>query len=122
MMEVLRTALGFAGARDPAKRIHSPEALVQYQRLAVNLVRICLMRRRHGGVRARKGSQTLGYSCALTGPAFEPLRVDRWLCCWSRWRWRSRVRRGGTGAWLPRPTRRGESSRRRDRESATFRN
>ena len=49
MMEVVRTALGFAGARDPARRIADPEALAYYQRVAVGLVRHCLLRRRSGG-------------------------------------------------------------------------
>ena len=51
MMEVVRTALGFAGARDPARRIADRDALAQYQRLAVSLVRACLLMRGRGGPR-----------------------------------------------------------------------
>jgi hypothetical protein len=36
---VLRTALGFAGARDPSRRIADAAALGRYQHAAVQLVR-----------------------------------------------------------------------------------
>ena len=49
-MEVLRTALGFAGARDPARRIAHPQDLARYQEAAVILVRNCLLGRVGGGV------------------------------------------------------------------------
>ena len=50
MMEVVRTALGFAGARDPSRRIRDAAALKRYQALAVSLTRQSLLRRRSGGV------------------------------------------------------------------------
>lgn len=47
MLEVCRTALGFAGARDPRHRLgEGTAALAEYQRHAVGLVRHCLTRRR----------------------------------------------------------------------------
>jgi 5-methylthioribose kinase len=49
-MEVLRTSLGFAGARDPARRIPDEEAVARYQSVAVGLVRHCLLRRQSGGM------------------------------------------------------------------------
>lgn len=49
MMEVLRTSLGFAGARDPQRRIPNADALKRYQALAVALVCHVLKRRRSGG-------------------------------------------------------------------------
>ena len=46
MMEVVRTALGFAGARDPSRRIADTGALERYQEVAVQLVGTCLLARR----------------------------------------------------------------------------
>ena len=46
LIEVLRTSLGFAGARDPAKRIASPDALERYQLGAVQVVSTCMKGRR----------------------------------------------------------------------------
>ena len=43
---MLRTALGFAGARDPSRRIADAGALGRYQHVAVQLVRSCLLQRR----------------------------------------------------------------------------
>lgn len=51
MMEVCRTSLGFAGARDPARRIRDAAALDAYQETATRLVRHCLLRRGAGGMR-----------------------------------------------------------------------
>ncbi|KOO21084.1 methylthioribose kinase [Chrysochromulina tobinii] len=45
LMEVCRTALGFAGARDPSRRIASSAALEAYQEVAVGLVTHCLTKR-----------------------------------------------------------------------------
>lgn len=45
MMEVCRTSLGFAGARDPSRRIASSAALATYQDVATELVRHCLVHR-----------------------------------------------------------------------------
>ena len=45
MMEVLRTSLGFAGARDPGRRIADAAALGRYQDAAVRLARTCLVGR-----------------------------------------------------------------------------
>ena len=50
MMEVVRTSLGFAGARDPARRISDPRALAQYQKISISLVRHCLLRRKGSGI------------------------------------------------------------------------
>ena len=50
MMEVCRTALGFAGVRDPSRRLgKATPALDSYQATAVRLVRDCLLRCRKGG-------------------------------------------------------------------------
>jgi len=49
MMEVVRTSLGFAGARDPHRRIKDETTLNRFQSLAVGLARQCLKRRRSGG-------------------------------------------------------------------------
>uniref|UniRef100_A0A7S3BM76 Uncharacterized protein n=1 Tax=Haptolina ericina TaxID=156174 RepID=A0A7S3BM76_9EUKA len=56
LIEVLRTSLGFAGARDPAKRIlaagASPQAeadLERYQLTAVHLFATCVRKRRESG-------------------------------------------------------------------------
>lgn len=46
MMEVMRTSLGFAGARDPSRRISDAAELERYQDVAVQLVRTCLLERR----------------------------------------------------------------------------
>ena len=40
---MIRTALGFAGARDPSRRIADAAALGRYQHAAVQLVRSCLL-------------------------------------------------------------------------------
>ena len=48
-IEVLRTSLGFAGARDPAKRIASSDALERYQLGAVQVVSACMKGRRGEG-------------------------------------------------------------------------
>ena len=45
-----RTSLGFAGARDPARRISNPRALAQYQKISISLVRHCLLRRKGSGI------------------------------------------------------------------------
>ena len=52
MMEVIRTCLGCAGARDPAHRIAEPQALRRYQRAVVAFARTCLLQRAgpEGGV------------------------------------------------------------------------
>ena len=59
---MLRTALGFAGARDPSRRIDDAAALGRYQREAVRLVRSCLLQRR--GAPSR-GGVTRGVPCML---------------------------------------------------------
>lgn len=46
MCEVVRTSLGFAGARDPGRRLHSPEAVLRYQDVAVRLAQRCMNGRR----------------------------------------------------------------------------
>ena len=45
MIEVLRTSLGFAGARDAGKRIADAEALAAYQGRAVALATECMLAR-----------------------------------------------------------------------------
>ena len=88
MMEVCRTALGFAGARDPARRISDPAKLAAYQEVAVELVRHCLTRRatpetRGGGVRCLfdRLNDTEGLTRALLGynAAAAELRVSEML-------------------------------------------
>ena len=59
MLEVCRTALGFAGARDPAHRIKSSAALERYQEVAVGYVRHCL---KHRGKPEAEGG---GIACLL---------------------------------------------------------
>ena len=73
-MEVCRTSLGFAGARDPERRISSAAALDRYQAVAVNVVRNCLLCRGNaedsgGGVRALFGQlqDTEGLARRLRG-------------------------------------------------------
>ena len=48
MMEVVRTALGCAGARDPAHRIRSEPALERYQRVVLSVARESLLTRHEG--------------------------------------------------------------------------
>ena len=43
MMEVLRTSLGFAGARDPGRRIRDAAALQRYQEATIGFVRACML-------------------------------------------------------------------------------
>lgn len=50
MMEVVRTSLGFAGARNPSNRIKSREAQEYYEDMAVGLVRHCLLHRHAMGM------------------------------------------------------------------------
>jgi len=50
MMEVLRTSLGFAGARDPSRRIKDEKALERYQATALHIVYHCMMHRHGEGV------------------------------------------------------------------------
>ena len=45
MIEVLRTSLGFAGARDAGRRIADPDALRAYQARAVDLATECMLAR-----------------------------------------------------------------------------
>ena len=45
-MEVCRTSLGFAGARDPCRWVSGDAALDRYRHVAVSLVRHCLLHRR----------------------------------------------------------------------------
>ena len=52
MMEVLRTSLGFAGARDPSRRIGDAALLERYQGAAVAVGRDGILNRRAGGVPA----------------------------------------------------------------------
>ncbi|KAL1493518.1 hypothetical protein AB1Y20_017221 [Prymnesium parvum] len=53
-IEVLRTSLGFAGARDPHRRVAEPDGLERYQLAALQVVSRCLM-----GRRGAKGGMTL---------------------------------------------------------------
>ena len=52
MMEVLRTSLGFAGARDPSRRIGDAALLERYPAAAVAVGRDGILNRRAGGVPA----------------------------------------------------------------------
>ena len=63
MMEVLRTSLGFAGARDPSRRISDAAELERYQDVAVQLVRTCLLGRR--GPPTRDGDAMRGVPLLL---------------------------------------------------------
>ena len=56
---MIRTALGFAGARDPSRRIADAAALGRYQHAAVQLVRSCLLQRR-GAPNASGGGLSAG--------------------------------------------------------------
>ena len=58
----MRNALGFAGARDPSRRISDPAALGRYQDVVVRLVRTCLLQRR--GAPSRGGAAR-GVPCLL---------------------------------------------------------
>ena len=58
MMEVIRTALGCAGARDPAHRIRDGAALDRYQRVVVGLARRCLLGRHAAGMRVLRDELT----------------------------------------------------------------
>ncbi|EOD20932.1 hypothetical protein EMIHUDRAFT_232668 [Emiliania huxleyi CCMP1516] len=46
MLEAIRTSLGFAGARDPGRRLTDPKALERYQESVVRLARRCMLGRR----------------------------------------------------------------------------
>ena len=52
MIEVLRTALGFAGARDPGRRIEDGATLERFQNIIIEVVHTCMTQRRGKGTAA----------------------------------------------------------------------
>jgi 5-methylthioribose kinase len=86
MCEVVRTSLGFAGARDPGRRLHTAKAVSRYQDAAVRLAQRCMV--------GRRDAQPLD-------DALAPIEMLLRVRCRRRWPFAGSGR--GAGTWPARP-------------------